>query len=92
MSKGLEALHHPRIELAKIDISAESKHDIAYMPFYKTKQYVTIEKELKALEILKAFDFEIEDYTNELNGSVCVKQRRIILDPEEIDLLKEVLL
>ena len=56
------------------------------------KRLYTIEKELKALEILKAFDFEIEDYTEDLNGSVCVKQRRIILDDDEIDLLKEVLL
>lgn len=51
-----------------------------------------LEKELKALEILKAFDFVIEDYTKEFNGSVRVSQRRIILDNEEIDLLKEVLL
>ena len=50
------------------------------------------EKLQKALEILKAFDFVIEDYTEELNGSVCVSQRRIILDSDEIDLLKEVLL
>lgn len=53
MSKGLEALHHPRIELAQIDISAEGKHDIAYMPFYKTKQYADIENELKEYERLK---------------------------------------
>lgn len=46
----------------------------------------------RALEILKAFDFIIEDYTEELNGSVCVSQRRIILDNEEIDSLKEVML
>ena len=36
MTKGLEALHHPRVELASIDISAEGKQDIGYMPFYKT--------------------------------------------------------
>ena len=53
MNKGLEALHNPRIVLAKIDISAEGKHDIAYMPFYKTKQYTAIEEELKELEELR---------------------------------------
>ena len=58
------------------------------LPYHNT--ILTIEKELKALEILKAFGFEIEDYTEELNGSVSVKFRRIILDDEEIDLLKEV--
>ena len=55
------------------------------------EDFRNIEKELKALEILRAFDFEIEDYTEELNGSVVVKFKRIILDNEEIDLLKEVL-
>ena len=34
MSEGLAALHHPRIELAKIDISAEGKQGIAYMLLY----------------------------------------------------------
>lgn len=53
MIKGLEALHHPRIKLAKVDISAEGKHDIAYMFFDDTKQYAVIEKELKALVIVK---------------------------------------
>ena len=64
MSKGLEALHHPRIELAKIDISAEGKHDIAYMPFYKTNQYTAIEKELKEYESYKTF------IDNVKNGSI----------------------
>ena len=49
-------------------------------------------KRLKALEILRAFDFEIEDYNEDFNGSLKVNQTRIILDDEEIDLLKEVLL
>lgn len=53
MSKGLEALHHPRIELARIDISTEGLHDIAYMPFYKTKQYTAIEEELNDLDTIK---------------------------------------
>ena len=53
MSKGLEALHHPRIKSEKVDISAEGKHDIAYMFFDDTKQYTAIEKELKAFDIIK---------------------------------------
>ena len=51
-----------------------------------------IAKRLKVLEILKAFDFEIEDYTEDENGSIKVKYHRIILDNEEIDIAKEVLL
>ena len=57
--------------------------------FIKQGEYNILKKKEQVLEILKAFDFEVEDYTEELNGSVCVKQRRIILDPEEIDLIKE---
>ena len=53
MSKGLEALHHPRIELAKIDISAKGKHDIAYMFFNKTKQYSAIKQDLEDYEEMK---------------------------------------
>lgn len=53
MSKGLEALHHLRIKSAKVDISAEGKHDIAYMFFEDTKQYATIEQELKALTMIE---------------------------------------
>ena len=49
-------------------------------------------KKLMALEILKAFDFEIEDYTEYEHGCIKVKCNRIIIDDEEIDLLKEVLL
>ena len=47
MSEGLEALHHPRIKSAKVDISLEGKHGIAYMFFGDTKQYAAIENELK---------------------------------------------
>ena len=50
MSEGLEALHHPRIKSARVDISAEGKHDIAYMFFDDTKQYAAIEKELEEAE------------------------------------------
>lgn len=70
MSKGLEALHHPRIELAKIDISAEGKHDIAYMPFYKTKQYGTIENELKECEELKNYH-EFTEIVEKIHSKVC---------------------
>lgn len=49
------------------------------------------EKKLKVLEILKAFDFEIEDYTENEHGSIKVKCNRIIVDDEEIDIAKEVL-
>lgn len=91
--KGLEALHHPRIELAMIDISAEGKHGIGYMPFFETKQYTTVEKELKALEIIK--EKVSVDLLEELNDDEpywldisCSTK----LTKEEYDLLKEVLL
>lgn len=87
MSKGLEALHHPRIELAQIDISAEGKHDIAYMPFYKTKQYTAIENELKALEIFKTKI--IGDLFLKLLNDMLASQR---ITYSEYDLLKETLL
>lgn len=51
-----------------------------------------IDKQLELLEILKAFEFEIEDYTEHKNGSIKVNCRRIILDNDEIDLAKKVLL
>ena len=50
-----------------------------------------IEKELQVLETLKAFGFEIEDYTENEHGSIKVKYPRIIVDDEEIDIAKEVL-
>lgn len=53
MSEGLEALHHPRIKSARVDISAEGKHNIAYMHFDDTKQYAAIENELKDYYALK---------------------------------------
>ena len=66
--KGLEALHHPRIELAKIDISVEGKQDMGYMPFYKTKQYSIIEKELKEYKEIKeiAKHYKWDDITGEI--------------------------
>jgi len=73
---GKEALKEYRKQQIGVNVYADELLDI-------------IEKELEILKILKAFDFEIEDYTEDLNGSVCVKQRRIILDDEEIDLIKE---
>lgn len=59
MSEGLEALHNPRIKSAKVDISAEGKHDIAYMFFDDTKQYAAIENELKEYEQHKAIEQEL---------------------------------
>lgn len=79
MSKSLDALKRVKTSFNSNCLWAQESCNI-------------IEKELKALEILKAFDFDIEDYTEELNGSVIVKFKRIILDNDEIDLLKEVLL
>ena len=66
MSEGLEALHHPRIKSAKVDISAEGKHGIAYMFFGDTKQYAAIENELKEYEywsnLVKCYgDIKAED-------------------------------
>lgn len=55
MSEGLEALHHPRIKSAQVDISAEGKHGIGYMFFGDTKQYATIEKDLRAYELAISF-------------------------------------
>ena len=84
MSKGLEALHLPRIKSARVDISAEGKHDIAYMFFDDTKQYAAIEKELKALEIIKnvgAIAFYLDKWK--------IQQ---VISQEEYNLLKEVLL
>lgn len=96
MSKGLEALHHPRIELAKIDISAEGLHDIAYMPFYKTKQYTAIEKELKAFEIANTKDVDIgwlkrAKDLSQYNSGMGVNSYSA-LTQEEYRLLKEELL
>ena len=82
MIKGLEALKYLKENKRKHWLDNDKSSECLN----------SIEKELKALEILKAFDFDIEDYTEELNGSISVKFRRIILDKEEIDLLKEVLL
>ena len=93
MSEGLEALHHPRIGLAKIDISAEGKQDIAYMPFYKTKQYAAIEKELEAFEIMKNKEVDVHKFLD----AQCIEHYNLgmigawKLTTEEYDLLKEVL-
>lgn len=99
MSKGLEALHHPRIELAKIDISVEGKHDIAYMLFYKTKQYTAIKKELKAFEIVEKFVKSIslkyifcDDLVILIVGGDEFEWYYKCSSQEEYDLLKEVLL
>ena len=86
MSRGLEALHHPRIKSAKVDISSEGKHDIAYMLFDYTKQYAIIEKELTALDIVK----------NKIPLAIFVLIKVAFeekeLTKEEFGLLKEVLL
>lgn len=50
MSQGLDALHHPRIKSAQVDISVEGKLGIGYMSFGDTKQYAAIENELKEYE------------------------------------------
>ena len=99
MSEGLESLHHPRIELAKIDISAEGKQDIAYMPFYKTKQYAAIEKELKALELIKVKQIDVlyiamfPDSLEKYNKHVSFIGNNVwCLTQEEFDLLREVVL
>ena len=94
MSRGLEALHHPRIELANIDISVEGKKDIAHMPFYKTKQYTAIEKELNALKIIKEKDVDIIalKISIDLKQYNCKEDGRCPLTQEEYVLLKEVLL
>ena len=101
MSKGLDALHHPRIGIAKIDISTEGKHGIGYMPFYRTKQYAAIEEELKALEIVRKtistdlhFDYE-EDTERWYVWVDCEGYQVYIFEgqgKEAYDLLREVLL
>lgn len=92
MSKGLEALHHPRIELAKIDISVEGKHDIAYMPFYKTKQYAAIEKELKAFEIIDKHIIKIGGVKGNFTSDNIILVGLKNLTQEDYDLLKGILL
>lgn len=94
MIKGLEALHHPRIKTANVDISAEGKHDIAYMLFDYTKQYAIIEKELKALDIIKTKKVNVMiflgcDNLEEYNKHPLTWN---YLTQEEYELLKEALL
>lgn len=55
-------------------------------------RYYELSKKEDVLETLKAFGFEIEDYTENDHGSIKVKYNRIIVDDEEIDIAKEVLL
>lgn len=66
MNEGLEALHHPRIKSARVDISAEGKHDIAYMRFDDTKQYTAIENELKEYEMEHTLRVRLENINYEL--------------------------
>ena len=93
MSKGLEALHHPRIELAKIDISAEGKHDIAYMPFYKTKQYAAIEEELKDYEWVKEhankYEADTLDEIMRLIHNGWVYERKENKQGQALEIIKE---
>ena len=93
MGEGLNALHNQKIKSAKVDISAEGKHDIAYKFFGETKQYSIIEKELKASEFLKKqFRLVVNQLQakNEraLGGWVRVKE---IEDDDELNAWKEVL-
>lgn len=76
MSKGLEALRHPRIKSARVDISAEGKHDIAYMHFDDTKQYAAIEKELKDYYALKKECDEAKWY-QEHKAFEIIKEKKV---------------
>ena len=89
MSKALEELE----KIKKLDILYDIELTEKGEEYMKSNDIdlSIIEKSLKALNILKVFNFEIEDYTEEEYGSVNTNQRRIILDDDEIDLLKEVL-
>ena len=93
MIKGLDALHHPRIELANVDISAKGKHDIAYMPFYKTKQYSAIEKELVAIDSIRTKSVVLvvpeSEYLNNEHISIQIYKKHFT--KEQWDALKEVL-
>jgi len=94
MNEGLEALKEYRSQRQGVNVYANEYLDIIEKELKRLEEIDNVmflnNKKLKAFEILKAFEFEIEDYTEELNGSVSVKFKRIILDGDEIDLLKEV--
>ena len=81
MSKGLEALEEIKETLSQLDTS-----------FYSKESLNTIEKELKALEIMtKSLDIKEEDffYDDKENVYYFIGSE---IPKEEYDLLKEVLL
>ena len=82
MSEGLEALHHPRIKSAKVDISAEGKHDIAYKFFSTTKQYAAIENELKDKEKQGHYIETLEDRLNNVE-TTCARYKQVLENIEE---------
>ena len=84
MSKGLEALKDI-VEIAIAHCCAEEAHQVAF-------KSETIEKELKALEILK-IRFSGLDFDKDLIGYYFqIGNSNFYLTKEEYDLLKEILL
>lgn len=72
--KGLEALHHPRIKSAQVDIGAEGKRGIAYMFFDDTKQYAAIEKALEQAE-------ENEKVLDIFKNALTIEHQPISVEP-----------
>ena len=91
MSKGLEALEELKQELLEV-VDYLDKKDVSYLaPIHH------IEKELKALEIIKkkviVIPFLILHLSsNDLNGYNKAMDKKHKLTQEEFDLVKEVLL
>ena len=104
MSKGLEALENVAEDYKDLviehyyasDINKNKRNEL----FYKLdKDFETIKKELKALEIIKnkgvnvwlfCYGYTLTDYDNELKKYAGYYERK--LTQEEYELLKEVLL
>lgn len=81
VEKYMNLYHHQAV---KDDINVET---VEGMPIK------IIEKSLEALDIIKkVLNFKIRDYSEFSYGSIFISEQRIILDDEEIDLLKEILL
>ena len=81
MGKGLEALKEIGMNYARVFKARENgKKQFVH-------DYLIIEKELKALEILRKVKWTIEKDFNKNYGFICGK-----FNKEEYDLLKEVLL
>ena len=91
MTKGLEALKRYKDSYIEIGFGFKAQEK-----FGETPEYKQIEKELKAIEIIRrepsmvCWQASYEDYEEYIDGEP--ELRRYIKNKEEFDLLKEVLL